>query len=42
VGVVGGGVVNRPGFVGDSRPWKRGWCHATREVPREADDASLQ
>jgi hypothetical protein len=21
--------LNRPGFVGGSRPWKRGWSHAT-------------
>ena len=31
----------RPGMVGDSRPWKRGWRDATREVTWEADDASL-
>jgi transposase len=34
-------VMNRPGMVGDSRPWKRGWRDATREVTREADDTSV-
>ena len=34
--------MNRPGFVGGSRPWKRGWSHAEGEVLGEADDASVR
>lgn len=34
-------IVVRPGFVGGSRPWKRGWSHATSAVTWEADDASV-
>ena len=33
--------LNRPGMVGDSRSWKRGWRDVTREVTGEADDTSL-
>jgi ABC-type transport system substrate-binding protein len=34
-------VVNRPGLVGGSRPWKRGWSHAEGDQAGEADDASV-
>jgi energy-coupling factor transporter ATP-binding protein EcfA2 len=34
--------VNRPGLVGGSRPWKRGWSHAYTGSVGEADDAALQ
>jgi len=34
--------VNRPGLVGGSMPWKRGWSHAYTGSVGEADDASLQ
>jgi hypothetical protein len=34
-------LVNRPGKVGGSVPWKRGWSHGRREVTREAEDASV-
>jgi transposase len=32
---------NRPGFLGGSMSWKRGWSYASREVSGEADDASV-
>jgi hypothetical protein len=33
--------VNRPGLLGGSVPWKRGWSHASRTDTREADHASV-
>ena len=33
--------VNRPGFVGGSRAWKRGWSHGRRTDAGGADDASV-
>jgi hypothetical protein len=36
------GNVNRPGLVGVSIVWKRGWTHAEGHHPGEADHASLQ
>ena len=35
------GDVNRPGLVGGSIPWKRGWSHGRREDTGEADDAAV-
>ena len=37
-----GDGVNRPGLVGVSIVWKRGWTHAEGHHPGEADHASLQ
>ena len=34
-------VVNRPGFLGGSRPWKRGWSYATRIEVRASDSEAL-
>lgn len=34
--------LNRPGLVGVSIVWKRGWTHAKGHHPGEADDSSLQ
>ena len=31
-----GTVVNRPGFVGDSILWKRGWSHGQKQQTRAA------
>jgi len=33
--------VNRPGFLGGSRPWKRGWSHGKQERLWAADWASV-
>ncbi len=33
--------VNRPGFRGGSRPWKRGWSHGKQERVGEADTAAV-
>jgi len=35
------GWVNRPGELGGSVPWKRGWSHASRTGAWEADHASV-
>jgi len=35
-------TLNRPGLVGVSIVWKRGWTHAEGHHPGEADHASLQ
>jgi Transposase DDE domain group 1 len=34
-------ILNRPGLLGDSIPWKGRWSHANREDPREAVYAAL-
>jgi len=34
-------VMNRPGFVGGSRPWKRGWSHGERTDAWCADDEAV-
>ena len=36
-----GVTLNRPGFLGDSIPWKGRWSHANREDPGEAVHAAL-
>jgi hypothetical protein len=44
VGPIVAGLIlgpNRPGELGGSVPWKRGWSHARRTGAREADDASV-
>ena len=33
--------LNRPGFLGGSRPWKRGWSYATRIEVRASDSEAL-
>lgn len=35
-------IVNRPGFLGGSLPWKRGWNHGNRQASEELLDAALQ
>jgi len=34
--------LNRPGLLGGSGPWKRGWSHAERAGAWEAADAAVQ
>ena len=36
-----GVYVNRPGSVGGSSSWKRGWSHGKRDITGEADNASV-